>query len=50
MKSQNDRGAFTARVLLSLVNDLATAKEHLRAIEVQIATLAKEHGVKMPSP
>jgi hypothetical protein len=36
---------FTMRVLLSLIVDLAAAQESFRAIEAQIAALAKEHGV-----
>ena len=38
---------FTARVLLSLVNELADAREKFERIHTQIAALAKEHGVPM---
>lgn len=44
----NGLNEFTTRVLLSLVTELADAKEIVQRIETSIVTLAKEHGVKMP--
>lgn len=38
---------FTARMLLSLVTDLADASENFERIQAQIAALAKEHGISM---
>jgi hypothetical protein len=36
---------FTARVLSSLVTELADLKEHAQHIETSIVALAKEHGL-----
>ena len=40
---------FTSRVLLSLVCDLADAKEMVQRMEVCILALAREHGVTIPA-
>lgn len=38
----------TARVLMSLVSDLADFEKSAKRIRIQIKVLAKEHGVKLP--
>jgi hypothetical protein len=38
---------FTARVLLSLITDLVDARENFDRIYVQVAALAKEHGISL---
>ena len=40
---------LTDRVLLSLVNDVADLKEQAERIHMQIAALAKERGIAMPT-
>jgi hypothetical protein len=41
---------FTKRILLCLVNDVIEMENYAERIRIQIATLAKEHGIKMPIP
>lgn len=39
---------FTKRVLLSLVIDVIELRETTERLQVQVFTLAREHGVKVP--
>lgn len=41
---------LSKRILMSLVNDVEVLQEQTARIHVQIAALAKKHGVKMPAP
>jgi hypothetical protein len=45
---KNSKSEFSARVLMSLVTDLAEFEESAKRIRIQIQVLAKEHGVKIP--
>jgi hypothetical protein len=47
---ENAATGFTKRVLLSLLTDVAEAAENLRAIEVKITAIAKEHGIEPVTP
>lgn len=42
-----DQG-FIERVLLSLVLDVASLEEAAERVRIQIAALAKEHGISIP--
>jgi hypothetical protein len=47
-KKSNDDG-FTERVLMSLIMDVNALAETEERIRVQIFTLAKERGIKIPA-
>jgi hypothetical protein len=44
-----DREEFAARVIQSLVTDLADRRKLDEAIRIKVETLAKEFGVKIPA-
>jgi hypothetical protein len=41
---------FTKRILLSLVTEVVEVESYAKRIRIQVAALAKEHGIKMPIP
>jgi hypothetical protein len=41
---------LTGRVLLGMVTDLADLQEKMASVQILIATLAREHGIKMVEP
>jgi predicted ATP-grasp superfamily ATP-dependent carboligase len=44
----SEKEEFTKRVLMSLVVDVSKLVETAERLKVQVSTLAKEHGIKMP--
>jgi hypothetical protein len=41
---------FTKRILLSLVTEVVEVESYAKRIRIQVAALAKEHGIKIPIP
>ncbi|MGB3490803.1 MAG: hypothetical protein WBA62_22160 [Xanthobacteraceae bacterium] len=49
MPKKTEDADFTQRVLMSLVVDMKVHVETVERIQAQIAALAKEHGVAIPT-